>query len=198
MDMNADPAPSTQSPVPEQPGRASVLQLAQSGDRTAFTQLVEQHQARVFGVALRLTGSHADADEIAQDVFVQLHGSMARIESPRHLMHWLLRTVTHRAIDRLRQKTRQGKQLPLESLGESADLHAPEAGNDPLAAAELQRLLLQLQPDARAAMILRYQEDLDPADIAVVLEMPVATVKSHLRRSLAWLRTQYAGETHGS
>jgi RNA polymerase sigma-70 factor (ECF subfamily) len=178
-------------------GEDSVLQLAQSGDRRAFRQLVEQHQARVFGIALRLVGRRADAEELAQDAFVQLHGSLARIESPAHLTHWLLRTVAHRSIDRLRQQARQGRQLPLEALGESPQAHASESGHDPLAAADLLRLLLQLQPDARAVMILRYQEDLGPAEIAALLDMPVPTVKSHLRRSLEWLRTQCAGETHG-
>lgn len=175
-----------------------MLQLAQAGDRLAFRQLVEQHQARVFGVALRLMGRHADAEELAQDVFIQLHGALALIQSPAHLTHWLLRTVTHRSIDRLRQQARQGRQLPLEVLGESPQAHAPESGHDPLAAAELHRLLLQLQPDARAVMILRYQEDLDPTDIAAVLDMPLPTVKSHLRRSLEWLRARCAGDTHGS
>ena len=56
----------------------------------------------------------------------------------------------------------------------------------------------KLQPDARAVMALRYQEDLDPTDIAALLDMPLSTVKSHLRRSLEWLRTQCAGEHHGS
>jgi RNA polymerase sigma-70 factor (ECF subfamily) len=68
--------------------------------------------------------------------------------------------------------------------------------HDPLAAAQLHRLLLQLQPDARAVMLLRYQEDLDPTDIVAVLDMPLATVKSHLRRSLEWLRAQYPGDDH--
>jgi RNA polymerase sigma-70 factor (ECF subfamily) len=193
--VDAEPAQSEVNP-PEA-GGLSVLQLAQAGDRLAFRQLVEQHQARVFGVALRLTGRHADAEELAQDVFVKLHGALALIQSPAHLTHWLLRTVTHRSIDRLRQQARQGRQLPLEVLGESPQAHAPESPHDPLAAAELHRLLLQLQPDARAVMILRYQEDLDPTDIAAVLDMPLPTVKSHLRRSLEWLRTQCAGETHG-
>jgi RNA polymerase sigma-70 factor (ECF subfamily) len=195
--MDAEPGRSSQSMPAGKSGRISVLQLAQSGDRMAFGQLVEQHQARVFGVALRLTGRHADADELAQDVFFQLHASLARIESPAHLTHWLLRTVAHRSIDRLRQQARQGRQLSLEALGESTEAQAPESGHDPVAAAQLHRLLLQLQPDARAVMILRYQEDLDPADISAVLDMPIATVKSHLRRSLEWLRTQCAGDTHG-
>lgn len=183
--------------MPGPAGQISVLQLAQSGDRLAFRRLVELHQPRVFGVALRLMGRHADAEELAQDVFVQMHNSLARIESPDHLTHWLLRTVAHRSIDRLRQQARRGSQLPIEALAESPQAQAPESGHDPLAAAELHRLLLQLQPDARAVMILRYQEDLDPTDIAAVLDMPIPTVKSHLRRSLEWLRTQCAGETHG-
>jgi RNA polymerase sigma-70 factor (ECF subfamily) len=196
--MDAEPARSTLYMPAGPVGTTAVLQLAQAGDALAFRKLIEQHQARVFGVALRLTGRHADAEDLAQDVFVQLHGSLARIESPAHLTHWLLRTVAHRSIDRLRQQARQGKQLPLEALGESPQALAAEPGHDPLAAAQLHRLLLQLQPDARAVMILRYQEDLDPTDIAAVLDMPIPTVKSHLRRSLEWLRTQCAGETHGS
>jgi RNA polymerase sigma-70 factor, ECF subfamily len=195
--VDAEPAQSNLN-LPAGSAPESVLQLAQGGDRLAFRQLVEQHQARVYGVALRLLGRHADAEEIAQDVFVKLHGALALMQSPAHLKHWLLRTVTHRAIDRLRQQARQGKQLPLEALGEGPQAHAPESNHDPLAAAELHRLLLQLNPDARAVMILRYQEDLDPADITAVLDMPIATVKSHLRRSLEWLRTQCAGDTHGS
>ncbi len=181
-----------------QTGGQSVLQRAQSGDNEAFRQLVIQHQARVFGIALRLSGQRADAEELAQDVFVKLYVALAQIESPAHLTHWLLRTVSHRSIDRLRQHGRQGISVSLEALGEDAAAHAPEPVHDPLAAAQLHRLLLQLQPDARAVMLLRYQEDLDPTDIAGLLDMPLATVKSHLRRSLEWLRTQCGGEDHGS
>ncbi len=54
-----------------------------------------------------------------------------------------------------------------------------------------------MQPEARAVVLLRYQDDLDPVDIAALLEMPLNTVKSHLRRSLQWLREQCAGDTHG-
>jgi RNA polymerase sigma-70 factor (ECF subfamily) len=177
---------------------ASVLGLAQAGDRSAFRLLVTQHQARVFGVALRLTGQHADAEELAQDTFMKLHASLRDISGPAHLVHWLLRTVAHRSIDRMRQRGRRGEHLPLEALGDLADAHAPEPSHDPLAATKLHQLLLQLQPDARAVMLLRYQEDLDPADIAVLLDMPLATVKSHLRRSLEWMRRQCAGEPYGS
>lgn len=196
--MDTQPLPSRLSPSFGQGDDTSVLRRAQHGDQPALRQLVQQHQARVFGIALRLTGRHQDAEELAQDVFVQMHGALPGIASPAHLTHWLLRTVAHRSIDRLRQYARQGKPVPLEALGESAAAHAPELMHDPLAAANLHRLLLQLQPDARAVMLLRYQEDLDPTDIVAVLDMPLATVKSHLRRSLEWLRAQYPGDDHES
>jgi RNA polymerase sigma-70 factor (ECF subfamily) len=88
--------------------------------------------------------------------------------------------------------------VPIEALADGAEGTAPPSEADPLAGARLRRLLLELEPDARAVMLLRFQEDLDPADIADVLAMSVNTVKSHLRRSLQWLRAQLAGEDDGS
>lgn len=196
--METPTAQSTAGRSSETSAADALLQRAQAGDPEAFRQLVMQHQARVFGIALRLTGQRTDAEELAQDVFVKLAAALGQIASAAHLLHWLLRTASHRSIDRLRQQARQGVRVPLEALGEGPQGAASESTHDPLAAAQLHRLLLQLQPDARAVMLLRYQEDLDPPDIAGVLDMPVATVKSHLRRSLEWLRTQCAGEQHGS
>jgi RNA polymerase sigma-70 factor (ECF subfamily) len=63
--------------------------------------------------------------------------------------------------------------------------------------ARLHRLLLDLSTEARAVVLLRFQEDLDPLEIADVLDMSVNTVKSHLRRSIDWMRAQCAGEHHG-
>jgi len=179
------------------PDLAHPLRLAQGGDRAAFRQIVAQCQARVFTIALRLTGQRADAEDLAQDVFVQLHAALAQITDATHLERWLLRAIYHRSIDRLRQHKRQGHDVPLEVLGEIPEGQAPESVADPIAAARLYQLLLQLQPDARAVVLLRYQDDLDPVDIAAVMEMPINTVKSHLRRSLEWLRAQCAGDAHG-
>jgi RNA polymerase sigma-70 factor (ECF subfamily) len=176
----------------------AVLRLARSGDEQAFEQLVLVHQARVYSLALRLTGQRADAEDVAQDVFVQLYVALAQVSSAAHLKHWLLRAVTYRAIDRLRQQARQGSQVSLATTTDVPPGLRSEATEDPLAATLLRRLLMELQPDARAVLVLRFQEDLDPAEISTVLGMPVNTVKSHLRRSIEWLRTQCAGETHGS
>jgi RNA polymerase sigma-70 factor (ECF subfamily) len=179
------------TPKPATAPDTEALLAAQRGSADAFAQLVRGNQARVFSVALRLTGRREDAEELAQDVFVQLHTALAQIESAAHLRHWLLRTVSHRSIDRLRQRGRQPRVVQLDASHDAAEV---EHIIDPLAQRRLRLLLLQLPPDARAVVLLRFQEDLEPAQITAVLGMPVNTVKSHLRRSLQWLRAQIAGE----
>lgn len=179
MDAQFAPLPSSLEPLAPAP---------------AFVQLVRAHQARVFSIALRLIGNREEAEEVAQDVFLQLHAVLAELNGEAHVRHWLLRTVSHRAIDRLRARERRPRLVVLDAAHEPAAL---ESAEDPLAQRRLRALLVQLQPDARAVLLLRFQEDLDPADIAQMLNMSVNTVKSHLRRSLEWLRVQTAGEEHG-
>jgi RNA polymerase sigma-70 factor (ECF subfamily) len=106
------------------------------------------------------------------------------VSSEAHLAFWLRKVTVHRAIDRLRREPRH-ESAPLEE----AQLTAGEAhAGDPILERRLRSLLGLLPPAARAVVLLRYQEDLDPADIARMLGMPVNTVKSHLKRSLAELR----------
>jgi RNA polymerase sigma-70 factor (ECF subfamily) len=174
------------------------LARAQRGQHAAFDELMREHEARVFSVALRFTGRRADAEELTQDVFVQLHEALGRMSGSDHLRRWLLRTVTHRCLNRLRDQRRRPQLVPMESLPVSEEPVAPENGSDPLAGPRLRRLLLDLAPEPRVVLLLRFQEDLDPSDIAATLDMSVNTVKSHLRRSLEWLREQYTGDAHGS
>ena len=172
------------------------LQAAQRGDQTAFARLVRAHQARVFSVALRLTGRREDAEELAQDAFVQLHAALSQIHSTSHLLHWLLRTISHRSIDRLRARERSPRLVHIDALEHPAE----ESAIDPLWSKRLRALLAQLPVAPRAVVLLRFQEDLEPTEIAAVLDMPLNTVKSHLRRSLEGLRAQQAGqagEHHG-
>jgi RNA polymerase sigma-70 factor (ECF subfamily) len=176
------------TPAASLPGEDERVARARAGDLSAFGELVRQHQRAVFGVALRMLGDRPAAEELAQDVFVQLHRHLASIESAAHLRFWLRRVTAHRAIDRARQRARAAE-LPLEAVAEQ-----PAAGGDadPLLARQLREALGGLTPPARAVVVLRYQQDLDPTDIAEALDMPLNTVKSHLRRSLAVLRERCA------
>ncbi len=160
------------------------LAKARAGDMGAFAALVTGHQKSVFGLALRMLGSAHLAEDIAQEVFTQLHAKLTSIESPEHLRFWLRRVTAHRAIDELRRNA----VLKFTSLDGEAQLIGAEDAGDPLLQTRLRALLLQLTPAARAVVTLRYQDDLDPLEIARILDMPVNTVKSHLKRSLDIMR----------
>ncbi|HEY4342367.1 MAG TPA: RNA polymerase sigma factor [Steroidobacteraceae bacterium] len=161
---------------------------ARAGDVGAFVRLVRQHQARVFSLALRLTGRREDAEELAQDTFLGLYGQLRSLESALHVRHWVCRTVTHRSIDLLRARARRPQSRSLDQL--MLEVPVEDVGGDPLLHRTLRAVLLRLPEIPRAVVILRFQEDLDPLDIAAMLDLPLNTVKSHLRRSLDWLRGQ--------
>jgi RNA polymerase sigma-70 factor (ECF subfamily) len=181
---------------PEVAAGDDCLDRARRGDLTAFRDLMLTHQARVFSVAFRFTGQRTDAEELLQDVFLQLHGALAQISSEAHLRRWLLRVISHRCIDRLRHAGRRPRLVSLDTLPTAYEPQSAEREADPLLGAQLRQLLLELAPDARAVMVLRFQEDLDPIEIADVLAMPITTVKSHLRRSLEWLRVRMEGNAN--
>jgi len=153
-----------------------------------FRVLVRQHQAMVFSIALHFLRDRATSEEVAQEVFFSLHRNLHQIESPAHAAAWLRKVAVQRAIDEGRRRSRR-PQVALEDVAEPAAGGKP---GDPLLSDLLRKLVATLPEAPRMVMVLHYQEDLEPAEIAAALEMPVATVKSHLQRSLAMLRGKLA------
>jgi RNA polymerase sigma-70 factor, ECF subfamily len=149
-----------------------------------FEELVKCHQSMVFSLSWHFLHDREAAQDVAQEVFLRLHRSLGGIQSPAHAEFWLRKVTVQRAIDEGRRRRRK----PQVALADVAEPASSAAVRDPLLEEVLRRLVATLPEAPRAVMILRYQEDLDPAEISRVLEMPVATVKSHLQRSLALLR----------
>jgi len=138
----------------------------------------------VFSIALRITGDWGAAEEAAQDVFLALYRSLDGLTSEEHVLFWLRKAVVHRATDYRRRFAR----MP-EMRGEAVnDLPGNPNDGDPLQTRHLQQLVACLPENLRAAIVLRYQEEMMPEEIAQTLEMPVATVKSNLQRGLDLLR----------
>lgn len=138
----------------------------------------------VFSLALRFLRNREIAEELAQDVFLQCYRQIDRIEDAAHACSWLRRAICHRSIDELR-KRRFRPAIGLDDIPEPA---AAGAMPDLLMRDRLRGMVEALPEKARMVVVLRYQEDLVPTEIAELLEMPVSTVKSHLHRSLAILR----------
>ena len=154
-----------------------------------FEQLVDQHQSMVYSLALRMTGDRSLAEEIAQDVFLELDRKLDRIESPEHACFWLRRVTMSRSTDAMRRRRVRGMDLWVELDDHHA--MAADPGSSPLGA-RIERLLTTLPEAQRAAILLRYEEDMAPDEIAAVLDAPVATVKSNLQRGLKLLRAKAA------
>jgi len=153
------------------------------GSRT-FAELVREHQSMVFSIACHFLRDRSLAEEIAQDVFLQLYRNLESLESEAHVAFWLRRVTSNRCVDYVRKRQRR----PETSLENGPEPRNVEASGDPMLSRKLRALVQSLPEKPRLVMILRYQEDLMPDEIARTLDMPVRTVKSILHRSLAMLR----------
>src|SRR5688500_3665530 len=87
--------------VDEQP---DLLTQAKAGDQAAFASLVRRHQNMVFSIALHMLRSRPAAEDLAQEVFLELYRSLARLESDAHVVSWLRRVAGHRCIDEIRRR----------------------------------------------------------------------------------------------
>jgi RNA polymerase sigma-70 factor (ECF subfamily) len=165
------------------------LAKARLGERSALAALVRAHQRSVYSLALRMLGTRDLAEDLTQEVFMQMNDNLRSIESSRHLTFWLRQVTSNRAIDQLRRRAR----ISFTPLDDETPIFSEQDAPDPLLQRHLRTLLADLSPPARAVLLLRFQEDLDPTEIAQTLNMPLNTVKSHLKRSLDTLREKTAG-----
>ncbi len=159
------------------------LARAKSGDQAAFADLVRGHQAIVFSLARNFFRDRGIAEDLAQEVFLHLYQNLMSIESEAHLKYWLRKVTSHRCIDFSRKH-----KIRTVRADDSPEPISMFDWPDTILKDTLRKIVATLPEKPRLVITLRYQEDLDPAEIAEILDMPLNTVKSHLRRSLAILR----------
>jgi len=169
------------------PQSEETLARCARGEAAAFADIVREHQSMVFSLAYHLLHDRGRAEEVAQDVFFRLYGHIASIKSADHLVFWLRKVTCRRAIDEVRKLPK----APPASLEEIAEPAGDSPQPDPLLSERLRRLVASLAEDARAVIVLRYQEELELAEIAEILAIPVNTVKSRLQRALEILREKF-------
>jgi RNA polymerase sigma-70 factor (ECF subfamily) len=167
--------------------------------------LVVLHQDQAYGLALRITRSPADAEEVAQDAFLRAWLALARFRGESSFGTWLYRIVARRAFDRLEWiRSRRGREVGGEeaaALAERVAAGAPGAAGSGaqdhetvLRARRLERMVSALPAAQRAAVTLYYYEDRSVEQVAEILGMPENTVKTHLSRARAALRSAWQRE----
>lgn len=173
-----------------------VAQL-QQGSEVAFRTLVARFQDRVYRTALSLLRSPEDAEDVAQEVFVEVYQTIGRYRGEAALSTWLYRLATSRALQHQRRRNAKKRFAFFTSLLGFADqkLSEPADHAHPQALLEGAQQLQQLQqqigrlpPQQQVAFTLRHEQELSYEEIAAVLGTTVAAVESLLFRARQTLR----------
>jgi len=161
--------------------------------KNEFESVVRDHQRMVYSIACNFFHNDAIAEEVAQDVFLQLFEQHRTIQLGAHCVAWLRRSTVHRCIDAMRRSSFR-QEMQVDCMPDIAS-EVPET--DLLLQESLRRLIASLPEKPRAVLILRYGEDMDVEEIGRTLQMPARTVWSHLQRGTAMIRekaTRYLKE----
>jgi RNA polymerase sigma-70 factor, ECF subfamily len=142
----------------------------------------------VYSIAWHFLRDRAIAEELAQDVFLELHRNWSSMQSAQHIVFWLRKVTSRRSIDVLRRRKTHAE----TSLEEMAEPTALERVHDSMLSSYLERMVASLPEKQRMVIVLRYQEGMEPEEIADVLDMNVSTVKSQITRGLDLLRAKTA------
>jgi RNA polymerase sigma-70 factor (ECF subfamily) len=192
--MNRSPQEIDVGKEADKVGRHQERQLivaACSGDRRAIRTLVELHKDRLFAFIWRMVRNHHDAEDVCQEAFLKAFASLDTFSSEYRFSTWLF-TIGYRVcLNRLRRKRTNSSEIDVARLPiGTAPVDSGAAVSEE--ADRLQRVVWsgveQLIPPQQATLVLFYRNELGCQEIARILEVPVATVKSHLHRGRAKLR----------
>ena len=154
------------------------------GDSGAFDEIVQRYEQRVYAVTLRMTGNPDDARDAMQEVFISALRALRSFRGDAQLSTWIHRVAVNASLDLMRKRSRRSTR-PIEEAHEtpSSDVPPDEAAARAARADEVQRALLQVSEEHRAVLVLHDLQDLDYAEVAEALDIPVGTVKSRLHRA---------------
>ena len=164
---------------------------AREGDRIALRELVDLHKDRLFAFIWRMVRDHHEAEDICQDAFLKAFASLNTFSSEYRFSTWLF-TIGYRVcLNRLRRKRPFSGDVDFSAMAfeggasPSATLESEEAGR---VRASVWSAVDRLSAPQRATILLFYRNDFGCQEISRVLQLPLATVKSHLHRARARLR----------
>lgn len=159
--------------------------------RSTFERLVREHERDIFNAALRMTGDHADAEDVAQEALVKAYAAFDQFELGTNFRAWILRIVTNTYINEFRRRRRTPDTttwdvLPREELSK---VSRKEAEDDPELAllegaldSEVEEALSEIPEVFREAVLLCDMQGMAYHEIAEALDIPIGTVRSRIAR----------------
>ncbi|HEU4325607.1 MAG TPA: sigma-70 family RNA polymerase sigma factor [Roseiflexaceae bacterium] len=170
-----------------------IIRRAQAGDRDALSQLIIGQQHYVYSIAMSVLKNPEDAADLTQEAFIRLFRALPQYNGESRFTTWLYRLVVNLGRDELRRRGRQVPVIPPVIDEDDQDPVSSVADEDRWAdparaldsqelREEVRRALSQLEEHYRLVLTLYYFDDMKYTDIAEVLDLPLNTVKSHIRR----------------
>lgn len=157
----------------------------------SFDQIVHERETRVLRAAYRILGNWADAEDVAQEVFLRLHRHGLSFPNDAAFGSWLYRVTVNLCLDRARA-TRPSCEMPeLQSMNQSAEATAIREQEK----RKLMAALATLPPRERAAVVLREIEGLSTSEVAAVMGSAEATVRSQVAKAITRLREMLSRES---
>jgi RNA polymerase sigma-70 factor (ECF subfamily) len=168
-----------------------LVQKCKNGDLDAFDQLVKRYETKVYSLAYRFTGNHADANDLAQETFIRVYQALSSFRGDSSFATWLYRVASNVCRDELRRQQRR-KKISLDEMMSQAggNLYLADEGESPEESLEkselqqaVQKCLNSLSDEHRLILIMREIQGLSYEEIAAALDCSLGTVKSRLNRS---------------
>ncbi len=180
----------TPGPTDIQPSDAELIRLTALGDGQAFASLYDRYSSQFFGLLLRILHSRADAEDVLQEVFLQVWLSAADFDETRgRPLTWLVILARSRAIDRVRALSAR-QHTAVETQREAPQCDFSDACEDAIRSEQgrvIREALAALPAKQRRALLLAYFEGLSQSQIAARLGVPLGTVKTQTRSGLTKL-----------
>ena len=180
--------------IPVEPSDDALLVLFANGDRQAAQELTGRLGPRAFGVALRVLGDRAEAEDVAQEAMMRLWRMAPDWQTGKaKVSTWLYRVTMNLCLDIKRRQ--RGKTVPLDRLPDLVDgaRHAVDQMQDEIRNDALQAALMRLPDRQRQAVVLRHIEDLSNPEIAEIMDISTEAVESLTARGKRALSSALAG-----
>jgi RNA polymerase sigma-70 factor, ECF subfamily len=187
------------NPREEGAAAAALVARAKAGDAAAFSALVRRYRRRIFALALHLTGSASEADDIAQDVFLRAYQVLDSFEGRSEFFTWVYRMAVNRSLNARRNRERRGE-TPMDDARIDFAIAVDAVGNPGLEAELRQtyglllRALDNLPAAMRTSVVLVALQGMSHGEVAVVQKCSVGTVAWHLHEARKQLHAALAPE----
>lgn len=179
---------------------ALLVRRCLGGDASAFEELLDNYKNQVFSLILRMTGNPQDAEDVAQETFIKAFRKLDTYDPSYPFLTWLFRIAHNSCVDLLRARKPQAVSMddedaPLEIEDKSDSVET--AVELKMEREQLEKLLAELPPLYREALLLQYREGMSGREMASVLGIPEGTVKIRLFRAKALLKAKLEARSGG-